>query len=60
VLFECNVMHASTENLSPYPRSNAFFVYNSLENRLVEPFAAPAPRPEYIATRDFTPLDMLG
>ena len=60
VLFECNVMHASTENLSPYPRSNAFFVYNSLENRLVEPFAAPAPRPPYIATREFTPLDRLG
>jgi ectoine hydroxylase len=60
VLFECNVMHSSTENLSPYPRSNAFFVYNSLENRLVEPFAAPAPRPPYIATREFTPLDRLG
>jgi ectoine hydroxylase len=51
-LFECNTLHASSENLSPTPRSNLFFVYNSLENQLTAPYAAPAPRPEWLATRD--------
>lgn len=51
-LFDCNVMHGSNGNISPYPRSNVFFVYNSVENRLVEPFSGQKPRPDYIATRD--------
>lgn len=52
VLFDCNTMHASGSNLSPLPRSNVFFVYNAMANRLVAPFAAPAPRPEFLATRE--------
>jgi len=51
LLFDCNVMHGSSANISPYPRSNAFFVYNSVENKLEEPFASQKPRPDYIATR---------
>ncbi|MGH3577736.1 MAG: ectoine hydroxylase, partial [Mycobacterium sp.] len=31
-------------------------VYNSVENTLVEPFAAPAPRPSFIASRGFDPI----
>ena len=49
-------MHGSGNNITPYPRSNLFLVFNSVENTLVEPFAAARPRPEYIASRDFTPL----
>ncbi|MGY6499869.1 MAG: ectoine hydroxylase [Acidimicrobiales bacterium] len=57
IVFDCNTMHASGVNLSPYPRSNAFFVYNSVENLVGPPFGAPAPRPEYIASRStVTPL----
>ncbi len=56
VLFECNIMHGSNSNISPWPRSNVFFVYNSVENSLVEPFCGLQPRPEYIGSRDFTPL----
>jgi ectoine hydroxylase len=52
IFFDCNTMHASGVNLSPYPRSNAFFVFNSVENSVGEPFAADHPRPEYIAARD--------
>lgn len=52
VFFDCNIMHGSNSNITPYPRSNAFFVFNSVENKLVEPFASPKPRPDYIATRD--------
>lgn len=51
VLFDCNTMHGSNSNISPYPRGNVFYVYNSMENRLGEPLSARAPRPEFIATR---------
>lgn len=52
LLFECNVLHASNENMSPWPRSNLFFVYNSLDNQLQQPYAAPVPRPNYLGNRD--------
>ena len=56
VFFECNVMHGSNGNISPEPRRNVFLVYNSVDNALEEPFAAPAPRPTHIASRTVTPL----
>ncbi|MDN3520143.1 ectoine hydroxylase [Halomonas ramblicola] len=59
LLFECNTLHASNENMSPWPRSNLFFVYNSVDNALEEPFAAPSPRPEFLgARRNVRPLEM--
>ena len=59
MLFECNTLHASNENMSPWPRSNLFFVYNSVDNVPVEPYAAPSRRPEFLATRrDIEPLTM--
>ncbi|MBF6348310.1 ectoine hydroxylase [Nocardia flavorosea] len=54
LLFDSNIMHASANNITPFPRSNIFLVFNSVENTLEEPFAAPARRPDYIASRDFT------
>lgn len=51
-IFECNTMHGSASNISPYPRSNVFFVYNALSNQVVDPFCGLAPRPEYIAARE--------
>lgn len=51
VFFECNTMHGSAGNLSPYPRVNFFIVYNSVENRLVAPFGGRPPRPAYLADR---------
>ncbi|MBB1255874.1 ectoine hydroxylase [Streptomyces alkaliterrae] len=54
--FDCNCMHGSGDNITPYPRSNVFIVFNSVENTAVEPFAAPVPRPDYIGARDFTPV----
>ncbi len=56
ILFDSNTLHGSNGNITPDPRSNVFAVFNSVENTLVEPFAAPARRPAYIASRDFTPL----
>lgn len=52
ILFDCNMMHGSNSNISPFPRSNVFFVYNSVHNRLEAPFGGTQPRPEFIAARD--------
>ncbi|MFE6030313.1 ectoine hydroxylase [Streptomyces niveus] len=54
--FDCNCMHGSGDNITPFPRSNVFIVFNSVENAAVAPFAAPAPRPSFIGSRDFTPV----
>ncbi|WP_385619550.1 MULTISPECIES: ectoine hydroxylase [unclassified Streptomyces] len=54
--FDCNCMHGSGDNITPYPRSNVFIVFNSVDNAAEEPFAAPARRPEFIGARDFTPV----
>ncbi|MEU6807465.1 ectoine hydroxylase [Streptomyces sp. NPDC046831] len=54
--FDSNCMHGSGDNITPYPRSNAFIVFNSVENTPEEPFAAPARRPAFVGARDFTPV----
>ncbi|MBV9023899.1 MAG: ectoine hydroxylase [Streptomycetaceae bacterium] len=55
--FDCNCMHGSGDNITPFPRSNVFIVFNSVDNAAVEPFAAPAPRPEFIGARaPFVPI----
>jgi ectoine hydroxylase len=55
-MFDCNCMHGSNGNITPFPRSNIFVVFNSIENACDEPFAAPSRRPDFIAARDFTPV----
>jgi ectoine hydroxylase len=56
IMFDCNCMHGSNGNITPFARSNVFIVFNSVENTCVDPFAAPAPRPTFIGARDFTPV----
>lgn len=51
IFFDCNTMHGSNSNISPYPRCNVFFVYNSIENLPVAPFCGKPPRPGFIAAR---------
>jgi ectoine hydroxylase len=51
VIFDCNTMHGSGNNITPFARSNIFLVFNSVDNALGEPFAVSAPRPEFIASR---------
>lgn len=58
VFFDCNTMHGSNGNITPFARSNVFFVYNSVDNRLADPYCGLTPRPEYIATR--RPVGPLG
>lgn len=56
IFFDSNCMHGSSSNITPYPRSNVFIVYNSVENSLTEPFGAAARRPSFIASRTFDPV----
>ena len=56
LLFDSNIMHGSGNNITPLPRSNIFVVFNSVQNTLVEPYGAARPRPDFVASRDFTPL----
>ncbi|OBK78841.1 ectoine hydroxylase [Mycobacterium sp. 1164985.4] len=56
--FDSNIMHGSGSNITPYPRSNVFLVFNSVENQLVSPYAAETPRPEYLAARDGQPFNI--
>lgn len=51
VLFDCNVLHVSNPNVTPYGRKNLFFVYNRVDNALVEPFSGQKPRPIEMGTR---------
>ncbi len=54
VMFDSNLLHGSNGNITPFPRSNIFIVYNSVENTLQEPFAADRPRPQHLGNREFT------
>ncbi|UYQ63036.1 ectoine hydroxylase [Streptomyces peucetius] len=53
VMFDSNLLHGSNGNITPFARSNIFIVYNSVENLLEEPFAAPRPRPQHLGNREF-------
>ncbi|MDX1694663.1 MAG: ectoine hydroxylase [Ketobacteraceae bacterium] len=54
ILFECNTLHGSNMNMSCWPRSNLFFVYNSVENKLEKPYCGNRPRPEFLGNRKNT------
>lgn len=55
--FDCNIMHGSSSNISPFPRHNVFMVFNSVDNRLAAPFCGLPPRPWFIGEReDYTPV----
>lgn len=55
-LFDSNCMHGSGSNVTRYPRSNIFVVFNSVDNALEAPFSAPGPRPAHVAARTITPV----
>ena len=59
LFFECNTMHGSVGNLSPFARTNLFIVYNSVENGAVAPFGGLPPRPEFLAEREIIPVGEL-
>ena len=51
IVFDSNVMHGSNGNITPFPRSNVFFVYNAISNQVLNPFGNHPPRPEAICSR---------
>ena len=55
IFFDCNTMHGSNGNITPFPRSNAFFVFNAVSNALQAPFAAKSSRPPHLANRKDAP-----
>ena len=52
VLVDCNCMHGSNSNITPFGRCNLFVVYNSIQNPLGSPFGGTPPRPRFLAARD--------
>lgn len=58
-IFDCNTMHGSVANLSPYARTNLFLVFNSVENLLAEPFGGKPARPDFLGEREAIPLAKL-
>ncbi len=52
IIFDCNTMHGSNGNITPFPRSNVFMVFNAMSNQVVAPFCRQPPRPEYICARN--------
>ncbi len=51
VVFDSNTLHGSGNNISPWARSNLFFVYNSTENLPQAPYCGCPPRPPFVAER---------
>ncbi|MFD3686592.1 ectoine hydroxylase [Nocardiopsis sp. NPDC058631] len=54
-VFDSNCMHGSGDNITPHPRSDVFVVFNSVHNACTTPFGSSGPRPEHVASRDFSP-----
>lgn len=51
IFFDCNTIHGSANNISPWARSNLFMVYNSVENALQAPKYGLEPRPDFLGQR---------
>ena len=51
LMFHGNLVHGSAGNITPYPRKIVYLTLNAVSNYIRTPT-----RPEYIAHRDFTPI----
>ncbi len=52
LMFHGNLVHASTANITPYPRTIVYLTLCAVSNHIRKPT-----RPEWIAHRDFTPIE---
>src|SRR5205807_8826804 len=52
LMFHGNLVHASTANITPYPRKIVYLTLCAVSNHIRKPT-----RPEWIAHRDFTPIE---
>lgn len=55
VMFHGNLVHGSAGNITPYPRSIVYLTLCAVSNYIRKPT-----RPEWIAHRDFTPIEPLS
>ena len=51
-MFHGNLVHGSAGNITPYPRKIVYLTLNAVSNYIRTPT-----RPEWIAHRDFTPIE---
>ncbi|MEH0407288.1 MULTISPECIES: phytanoyl-CoA dioxygenase family protein [Streptomyces] len=56
LFFHPCIAHGSGANMAPTDRTMAFVSYNSVDNELRE---VPRPRPEFVASRDYRPLELV-
>jgi ectoine hydroxylase-related dioxygenase (phytanoyl-CoA dioxygenase family) len=56
LIFHPDLFHGSAGNMSPFGRTLILISYNSVANHLLP---VPAPRPEWLAARNFAPLEVL-
>ena len=52
LMFHGNLVHGSAGNITPYPRKIVYLTLNAVSNYIRTPT-----RPDYIAHRDFTPIE---
>jgi ectoine hydroxylase len=52
LMFHGNLVHGSAGNITPYPRRIVYLTLNAVSNHIVKPT-----RPEWIAHRDFSPIE---
>ena len=57
LFFDSNIVHASPTNISPFARSIVIATYNSIRNI---PFPVENPRPEFLVSRDYRPVEPLS
>jgi ectoine hydroxylase len=52
LMFHGNLVHGSAGNITPYPRKIVYLTLNAVSNYIRKPT-----RPDFIAHRDFTPIE---
>ena len=55
LMFHGNLVHGSAPNITPYPRRIVYLTLNAVSNHIRKPT-----RPEWIAHRDFTPIEAVA
>lgn len=55
LMFHGNLVHGSAGNITPYPRKIVYLTLNAVSNHIRKPT-----RPEFIAHRDFTPIEAVS
>ena len=55
LMFHGNLVHASAPNITPYPRKIIYLTLCAVSNHITK-----FTRPDFIAHRDFTPIEAVG